>query len=214
MNRPNGRRRAATIVAIVAAGCLLVSSRGGTTPRALFEGSTAAAATVGSITMTVGTCPGGDSGAICGDSTKQNHVGAMDLSSVTFGGSTPTTIGSGGTTQSGAMRFDTLSVSKSPDSGSTALLTRMATGQQLERVVISFDTAGGATAPVTILRYTMLPAVVTSVTEPTNVGSSVENVTIAIGAVKVEVFKLTPTGTVTAAGTFCWSAITNSATCP
>lgn len=198
---------------MVVAGCLLAGSGGGATPRAVLEHSAAAAATVGSISMTVGTCPGGDAQAICGDSTNRSHPGAMDLSSASFGGSNPTTIGSTSPTP-GKVRFDSLSLSKSPDSGTAALLNRMATGQQLERVVISFDTPGTATPPVTILRYTILPAFVTAVAMSTNAGSTTENVSIAIGAVKVEVFTVSPTGAPTPAGTFCWSVITNTGTCP
>ena len=204
LRRPRGG--SALAVAAIVAVCLLIGSAAGA-PTVRQHLSPVAAGQ--GIYMTIGSCPGSGT-SICGDSTAPGHTGAMILASVSFKGTTPATAGG----PSGPVRFDDLTVDKSADPGSAPLLTRLATGARVGPVVVSFDRPGPTGAPVTVLRYTINPAVVTSYSLSTDTSGHTEHMTMAVGAVKIEYWAIGPDGIVRPIGSFCWSVTTNSPTCP
>jgi type VI secretion system secreted protein Hcp len=137
----------------------------------------------------------------------------MDVASISFKGANPSSLGSAsGGAGTGKVRFDDLTVDKGADRGSAPLLTHLANGASLPVVVISIDVSG-ATGPVTVQRYTINPALVTGYSISTG-ASGTEHITMAVGAVKIEYFAASASGTSQAIGTFCWNVTTNSATCP
>jgi type VI protein secretion system component Hcp len=204
--RGAGALAAAAIVGV----CLLIGPTAGAPHHATIPAQLRPVAAGQGIYMTVGTCPGGGGTSICGDSTAPGHAGAMTLTTVSFKGTTPGSAGG----PTGPVRFDDLTVDKSADPGSAPLLSRLATYTRIGPVVVSFDRAGPTGAPVTVLRYTINPATVTSYSLSTDGSGHTEHLTMAIAAVKIEYFAITQTGATQAIGTFCWNVTTNAATCP
>ncbi len=146
-----------------------------------------------------------------GESTDDKHKGEIELESWSFGiASSGTARLGGGGAGAGKAQMSDLSVMKSVDLATPALLQAAASGQRIARATLTQRSAGAN--PLDVLTMVLAPVLVTSCQlSAASDGPPQESVQLSFGTVQLTYVSQAPDGSAGPSRTFGWDVTKNGA---